>query len=200
MYRKWIFTLVLTCLLPFGAAGQWHTSNQSHFDNALQFLPLAMELGLGFCTPHQQTFTDRFLVAATGYLVMGTTVFTLKTFTASPRPDSDATNSFPSGHTATAFLGAELVRLEYGTGWAIGAYSIATLTAVMRVYHDRHRIEDTLAGAGIGILSAHIAHRLLPVWKELLNLEGTPLQVSALPCCMPTQEGAVAGLALSVRF
>lgn len=70
----------------------------------------------------------------------------------------------------------------------------------MRVYHDRHRIEDTLAGAGIGILSAHIAHRLLPVWKELLNLEGTPLQVSALPCCMPTQEGAVAGLALSVRF
>ena len=134
MYRKWFFTLVLTCLLPFGAAGQWHTSNQYHFDNAIQFLPLAMELGLGFCTPHQQTFTDRFLVAATGYLVMGTTVFTLKTFTASKRPDSDATNSFPSGHTATAFLGAELVRLEYGTGWAIGAYSIATLTAVMRVY------------------------------------------------------------------
>ena len=127
-------------------------------------------------------------------------VFTLKTFTASKRPDSDATNSFPSGHTATAFLGAELVRLEYGTGWAIGAYSIATLTAVMRVYHDRHRIEDTLAGAGIGILSAHIAHRLLPVWKELLNLESSPLQVSALPCCMPTQKGAVAGLALSVRF
>ena len=78
MYRKWFFTLVLTCLLPFGAAGQWHTSNQYHFDNAIQFLPLAMELGLGFCTPHQQTFTDRFLVAATGYLVMGTTVFTLK--------------------------------------------------------------------------------------------------------------------------
>ncbi len=69
MYRKWFFTLVLTCLLPFGAAGQWHTSNQYHFDNAIQFLPLAMELGLGFCTPHQQTFTDRFLVAATGYLV-----------------------------------------------------------------------------------------------------------------------------------
>ena len=46
MYRKWIFTLVLTCLLPFGAAGQWHTSNQYHFDNAIQFLPLAMELGL----------------------------------------------------------------------------------------------------------------------------------------------------------
>ena len=51
MYRKWFFTLVLTCLLPFGAAGQWHTSNQYHFDNAIQFLPLAMELGLGFCTP-----------------------------------------------------------------------------------------------------------------------------------------------------
>ena len=43
MYRKWFFTLVLTCLLPFGAAGQWHTSNQYHFDNAIQFLPLAME-------------------------------------------------------------------------------------------------------------------------------------------------------------
>ncbi len=175
MYRKWFFTLVLTCLLPFGAAGQWHTSNQYHFDNAIQFLPLAMELGLGFCTPHQQTFTDRFLVAATGYLVMGTTVFTLKTFTASKRPDSDATNSFPSG-------------------------GIATLTATMRVVHDRHRFEDVVAGAGIGILSAHIARRLLPVWKDLLNLEGTPVQMSALPCCLPTQKGAVPGIALAVRF
>ena len=197
MFRTCYFSLVLACLLPCGASAQ---HNQYLFDDSIQFLPLAMELGLGFCTPHQQTFTDRFLVAATGYLVMGTTVFTLKTFTASKRPDSDATNSFPSGHTATAFLGAELVRLEYGAGWAVAAYGIATLTATMRVVHDRHRFEDVVAGAGIGILSAHIARRLLPVWKDLLNLEGTPVQMSALPCCLPTQKGAVPGIALAVRF
>lgn len=197
MFRKWIFTLVLTCLLPFGAAGQ---HNRYLFDDSIQFLPLAMELGLGFFASHQHNFTDRLLLTATGYAVMGATVQTMKCFTAERRPDSDGTNSFPSGHTATAFMGAELVRLEYGAGWAVAAYGIATLTATMRVVHDRHWFEDVVAGAGIGILSAHIARRLLPVWKDLLNLEGTPVQMSALPCCLPTQKGAVPGIALAVRF
>ena len=197
MYKKWIIALVLAILLPNRAAGHHF---YYPFDDTIQYIPLALELGLGFCTPHQRTFTDRLLVTATGFAAMSATTLTLKHFTASRRPDSDATNSFPSGHTATAFLGAELVRQEYGTGWAVGAYGIATLTAVMRVHHNRHRVEDVLAGAGIGILSAQVAYRLLPVLKDLLHLQDAPVQINALPRCFPTRDGTVAGLTLSVRF
>ena len=45
------------------------------------------------------------------------------------RPDGSAYNSFPSGHTFTSFVGAEVVRLEYGEDYpwvAVTAYVVAT--------------------------------------------------------------------------
>ena len=85
------------------------------------------------------------------------------------RPDRSDRHSFPSGHTATAFLGAELVRLEYGAWAGAGAYAVATLTAAMRVYNNWHWFNDLLGGAAIGIVSANIGYWLLPLERRLLG-------------------------------
>jgi membrane-associated phospholipid phosphatase len=51
-------------------------------------------------------FKDRTVILGTAYLIMGGTVNVLKNVSNEPRPDGTSSNSFPSGHTATAFMGA----------------------------------------------------------------------------------------------
>lgn len=81
------------------------------------------------------------------------------------RPNGIAFTSFPSGHTLTAFLGAELLRREYGEEYpvvAIAGYAVATGVGAMRLYNDYHWCSDVLAGAGLGILSASMMYWLAP--------------------------------------
>lgn len=76
------------------------------------------------------------------------------------RPNG-AEGSFPSGHTATAFMGATLLAHEYGhkSVWIpIAGYTVATATGVMRILNNRHYASDVLVGAAIGILSAELAY------------------------------------------
>jgi len=56
---------------------------------------------------------DRSIILASSYLLMTTSVRILKSTTNITRPDSSSNNSFPSGHTATAFAGAEFLWDEY---------------------------------------------------------------------------------------
>ncbi len=138
-------------------------------ENWIQYAPLAAYMGLGACGLGDHSFVEQFFAAGTAWAVEGVLVNALKYTLCEMRPNGSARNSFPSGHTATAFLGAELVRLEYG-GWAgAGAYTVATLTAVMRVYNNWHWFNDLLGGAAIGILSANIGYWLLPLERHLLG-------------------------------
>lgn len=139
-------------------------------DNYLQYAPLAMHLGseyLGIRPRHN--ILDRALLAATAYACMTAVTNGVKYTVAEKRPDSSTRNSFPSGHTATSFTGAELVRLEYGNAYGAAAYAVATTVGVMRILNDRHWTHDVLAGAGIGILSAQASNMLLPVWHKLFT-------------------------------
>lgn len=64
---------------------------------------------------------------------------------------SDDRLSLPSGHATLAFaLSSVLSNRIDNTMASVGLYSLATLTAVSRVYHDDHWISDTLLGAVIG--------------------------------------------------
>ena len=76
--------------------------------------------------PANHSFRERIATTATAALTMGIIVLTIKTAVNERRPDGSETNSFPSGHTATAFTGAEIVRHEYGLGYGIAAYTIVT--------------------------------------------------------------------------
>ena len=78
--------------------------------------------------------------------------------------------SFPSGHTATAFMTATMFNKEYGhkSPWiGVGAYSMATVTGLMRMANNKHWLSDVLTGAGIGILSTEIGYYLADlIFKE----------------------------------
>lgn len=81
------------------------------------------------------------------------------------RPDSGARNSFPSEHTATAFMGAEFLRREYKevSPWiGYAGYAVAAATGYLRIYNNRHYFNDVIAGACIGIVSTKLAYWLYP--------------------------------------
>ncbi|MBI4651137.1 phosphatase PAP2 family protein [Candidatus Desantisbacteria bacterium] len=67
------------------------------------------------------------------------------------RPNGDGDDSFPSGHTSAAFMGAGFIHNRYGLKYSIPAYAGAVFVGYSRVYADKHFIEDVAMGAVIGI-------------------------------------------------
>jgi membrane-associated phospholipid phosphatase len=140
-------------------------------DDVLQYAPSAVYMGLGAMNMGNLRFTEHIAVATTAWLTMGVLVNSLKYIIADMRPDETTRNSFPSGHTATAFMGAELIRIEYGPWWGAGAYTLATGVALMRLYNGRHWANDLLGGATIGIFSAHIGYMMLPLERKWFRIK-----------------------------
>lgn len=151
----------------------WRGDRRTEVDDYLQYVPLASVYGLSLLgADAKHNYVDRTLELATAYVSVGVLVNAIKYTVRTERPDGSAFNSFPSGHTSTTFMGAELVRIEYGEEhpWlAVGAYTIASTVGVLRVYNNRHWFTDVFAGAGIGILSARIGYWLLPYTKNLAH-------------------------------
>ena len=83
------------------------------------------------------------------------------------RPDGRAHNSYPSGHTATAFMCAQMLHKEYGetvSPWiSVGGYGIAATTGIFRVVANRHWCSDVMGGAAIGIFSTELAYELTDI-------------------------------------
>jgi len=151
-------------------------------DDALLFVPYAATLGLDFCgVEAHHPFPERLALTATSFASLTVTAGALKLAVDERRPDGSNYRSFPSGHAARAFAGAELVRSEYGWAWGAAAYALATTVGVLRVTGDHHYTHDVVAGAAIGIASTRLAYWLLPLEKKLLGWDNENMTVSALP-------------------
>ena len=158
------------------------TSFKSGIDDYSQYFGPAMTLGLKIGGVEGRSDWGRFLAsAAMSYGIMAGFVNGIKYTAKEMRPDGSTANSWPSGHTATSFVGATILHKEYGltvSPWySIAGYGVATATGVMRVLNNRHWVSDVLSGAGIGIMSTEIAYALSDVifkGKGLLrnDLEG----------------------------
>ena len=101
------------------------------------------------------------LIIAKGEAIMLASTFAVKYISKETRPDGSDNLSFPSGHTAQAFLAASIVHTEFrdkSQWYGVGAYTIATSVAALRMINDKHWQSDVVAGAGFGILSAHLAY------------------------------------------
>ena len=59
--------------------------------------------------------------------------------------------SFPSGHTTAAFAISSALSKRIDKPWATaGLYALSSITALDRIYDDKHWLSDTLLGAAIG--------------------------------------------------
>ena len=101
-----------------------------------------------------------FLQLAEAYASTMVLVYTLKPLVDRTRPDGGA-QSFPSGHTASAFAGATFVQIRYGWRLGLPAYVLAAYVGYSRVETRRHYTSDVLAGAVFGIAAnlAFTRHR-----------------------------------------
>lgn len=135
----------------------------SEIDNYTQFSGIGLTVGLKLAGVEGRSSWPRLAASSlASYAVMAALVNGIKYTASELRPDSSTYNSWPSGHTATAFAGATILHKEYGltrSPWySIAGYSLATATGVMRVLNNRHWVSDVLSGAGIGILSTELAY------------------------------------------
>lgn len=145
-------------------------NNKYKIDDYLQYTPITFVYTLDLMgIEAKHNFRERVIVGASSFLMMTTIVHTLKRTTKISRPDNSAKNSFPSGHTATAFAGAHILYREYkyqSPLIGISAYTIATTTGIFRMINKRHWLSDVITGAGVGILSVEIGYLLLPVFNK----------------------------------
>lgn len=135
------------------------------FDDYLQYLPAVVPAALNLCgVKSRHSFWRLALLEGGSYLLGAAVLNVAKYGFAIQRPDESTFNSFPSGHTFTAFTGAEILRREYGEDYpwiAVMGYATAAFVGAMRIYNNRHWVGDVLAGAGLGILCTSVTYWIL---------------------------------------
>ncbi len=82
-----------------------------------------------------------------GALYTAVATHTLKAAISARRPNGNNNDSFPSGHTSSAFQGAAFLQFEYGWQYGVPALLAATVVGYSRVDSDHHYWRDVAAGA-----------------------------------------------------
>jgi hypothetical protein len=137
--------------------------------------------------------------SALSYGIMAGFVNGIKYTAKEMRPDGSTANSWPSGHTATSFVGASILHKEYGltrSPWySVAGYGVATATGIMRILNNRHWISDVMSGAGIGIMSTELGYAIGDVlFKNKGLLRGDLEGVSDKPSFFAISMGLSYGL------
>lgn len=197
---------------------QQHVSHHGHdkteIDNYIQYAPMIVGYGLDFCgVKSQHGLLDRTILLAMSYATFGVVNYAAKTAFKEQRPDSGARNSFPSGHTGTAFMGAEFLRREYWhkSKWiGFAGYAVAAGVGYLRIHNDRHWINDVVGGAALGYLSTTFAYWIYPkIFRkrmtlhrdELLQRIDTPAKENRVAwVASPFAQNGTYGIAASVIF
>ena len=176
-------------------------------DEVMPYLPAVASYGLDLCgVKAKHEWKDRTILLAMSFVITQGMVQSTKRIIKEWRPDGSDHHSFPSGHTASAFMGAELLRMEYShqSPWiSVAGYAIATGTGALRMYNDRHWLNDVIAGAGVGILGTRIAYWIYPWVQQHLVMHNAKKTTSAL--LMPYYDNTMSsngayGMMLAVSF
>lgn len=180
------------------------THFKTSIDDYTQYFGPALTLGLKLGGMEGRSDWPRFFAsAAMSYGIMALLVNTIKYTAKEMRPDGSTANSWPSGHTATSFVGATILHKEYGltrSPWfSVAGYGIATATGVMRVLNNRHWVSDVLSGAGIGILSGELAYALSDIFFKGKGLRRNDIPGMASVIDHPSFFSISMGLGLGSR-
>ena len=147
-----------------------HKPEKFQIDDITQYVPAASVYALNLVgIKGKHNFKDRTIILGMASLFTAASVNGLKYTARVERPDKSAKNSFPSGHTAIAFMGAEFLWQEYkdvSIWYGIAGYTIAAGTGAFRIYNNKHWVGDVAFGAGLGILSTKLAYWLYPTVEK----------------------------------
>jgi hypothetical protein len=153
-------------------------------DNYLRYAPVIAVYGLDLVgVKAENTIADRSMMLLSSYVIASLSVSSVKGFSNRMRPSGNNDQSFPSGHTAIAFMAAEFVHQEYkdqSIWYSVGGYAIATGTGVLRMYNNAHWLSDVVAGAGFGILSSKLTYLVYPYMQRTL-FKGRPRDLLISP-------------------
>lgn len=178
---------------------QNHPNFSTSADDYLQFAPVAAFYVLNLSgVKSRHSLGEASLLYVTSFSIMGGGTFLVKKIAGRPRPDGSGNNSFPSGHTASAFAAAEFLHQEYKDQSPFIAYSgfvAAAATGALRLYNNKHWLSDTIAGAGFGIASTKIAYLIYPYIKEVFGSK-KHRNVSL----MPSYQNGTPGLFFAAQF
>lgn len=170
-----------------------------HVDDYLQFAPAAAVYALNLSgVKGKHNLFDASMLYLTSAALMGGSTHLTKHWVGRERPNHGSFDSFPSGHTANAFMGAEFLHQEYkdSSPWiGYSGFIVATATGTLRMYNNKHWFSDVVAGAGYGIASTKIAYLVYPLVKRLFAAK-KPGNFSL----MPFHQDNGSGLMLSGRF
>ena len=90
--------------------------------------------------------------------------FSMKKSIHRTRPNGENEDSFPSGHTSTAFASSGSLSYAYGMKAAILSYSLTSLTFLARMQDNKHLLSDVIMATAIGVYwsrSSGIHHHYL---------------------------------------
>lgn len=139
-----------------------------HYDDYLQFSHLVFAYALKSFGLNGHSSWKQFNASVLlSYALELSTVMLVKNNYSELRPDWGGFKSFPSGHTAFAFVGASILSKEYKDQYpwiSIAGFSAATVVGISRVMNNRHWMHDVMAGASIGVLTTEISYALTDWW------------------------------------
>lgn len=162
-------TNVVFSQIPDGSDSS-HEKWEYALEDTGDVLQLALPISAGIMTLIKKDYKGTKKLAYS-YVTTLAITHSLKYMVRKQRPEGrNDYNSFPSGHTSSAFSGASFIQRRYGWKYGTYAYILATLVAVSRTespdgYHDGW---DVLAGAAIGIGSTYFFTK--PYQKEHFDL------------------------------
>lgn len=122
-------------------------------DNFLQILPnvlYSFGFGLHYWVTDDQDSLRRSKNMAKSTIYAGLFTDILKPIVRETRPNGGK-ESFPSGHTTTAFAFASYVGMEHEWYYAAPAYLVASFVGFCRMHDNYHYLHDVFAGATIGM-------------------------------------------------
>lgn len=160
---------------------------QSNLDDFLAIAPIGAVFTIDAFKESKNGVGDQIALLLKSELIMSAIVFPMKSLSQETRPDGSNNQSFPSGHTAQAFVAATFMHKEFGhrnVWYSIGAYTAASTVGIYRVLNNKHFVNDVLVGAGIGVLStnlAYLTHQYKFSKKKNKNISFTPTYQSGLP-------------------
>ena len=178
-----------------------HKPDKFEIDDITQYVPAASVYALNFAgIKGKNNFKDRTIILALSTVFTAATVNAVKYTVKEEMPDKSASNSFPTGHTAVAFMGTEYLWQEYkdvSVWYGIAGYTVAAGTGVFRVYNNRHWVGDVAAGAGIGMLSTKLAYWIYPSIQDTFSRNNKKGGNMAL---YPFYNGRQSGISCSIQF